>query len=160
MCFCSIREIGFRQLRDGNARGATLRPKDHDMMMKTLRRQRNPFGENVIHVSAGFVAKERPHVVETLSTLGPHLGRWDPREVDIDVSLQNRGGNEQSITLRMKLPGLPPLVAVAENTDVNRALSEAKRELIRQFERQKSAREPMTNRRLSRATIRHPGASA
>jgi len=118
------------------------------------------FRENVIRVGAGFVAKEHAFVLDSLSMLGPHLGRWDPREVDIDVSLQNRGGNEQSITLRMRLPGLPPLVAVAENTDVNRALSEAKRELIRQFERQKSAREPMTNRRLSRATIRHPGASA
>jgi hypothetical protein len=62
--------------------------------------------------------------------------------------------------LRTTLPGQPPLVAVAENPDINRALSEAKRELIRQLEQQKSAREPMNNRRLRRATIRHPGGSA
>jgi hypothetical protein len=106
------------------------------------------------------VAKERPFVLDSLSTLGPYLGRWDPRDVDIDVSLQDRGGNEQRITLRTTLPGLPPLVAVAENPDVARALGEAKRELIRQLEHQKSAREPMNNPRLRRATIRHPGASA
>jgi hypothetical protein len=50
---------------------------------------------------------------------------------------------------------LQPLIAVAENPDITRALCDAKRELIRRIEHQKSAREPMNNRRLS-ATIRHP----
>ena len=130
------------------------------MMSKSNDEQRINFRENVIRVGAGFVAKERALVLDSLSTLEPHLGRWDPRDVDVDVSLQDRGGNEQRITLRTTLPGLPLLVAVAENPDVGRALGEAKRELIRQLEHQKSAREPMNNRRLRRASIRHPGASA
>ena len=130
------------------------------MMSKSNDEQRINFRENVIRVGAGFVAKERRLVLDSLSTLEPHLGRWDPRDVDVDVSLQDRGGNEQRITLRTTLPGLPLLVAVAENPDIGRALGEAKRELIRQLEHQKSAREPMNNRRLRRASIRHPGASA
>jgi ribosome-associated translation inhibitor RaiA len=73
--------------------------------------------------------------------------------VDIDVSVRDRGGKEQRVILRTSLPGLPSLVAVAENKDLTRALSEAKRELIRQLEHQKSAREPMRSR-LRRATIR------
>jgi hypothetical protein len=113
--------------------------------------------ENAIHVGAGFVAKEHQHVVDTLLALGTHLGRWDPRDVELDVSLQDRGGNEQRVTLRTVLPGRPPLIAVAENTDIDCALSEAKRELIRQLEHQKSERDPMHNRRLREATIRHPG---
>jgi ribosome-associated translation inhibitor RaiA len=129
-------------------------------MNKSDDKQRIILRENVIRVGAGFVAKERAFVLDSLSTLAPHLGRWDPCDVDIDVSLQDRGGNEQRITLRTSLPGLPPLVAVAENPDITRALAEAKRELIRQLEHQKSAREPMNNRRLRRATIRHPRASA
>jgi len=129
-------------------------------MSKSDDKQRMILRENAIRVGAGFVAKERSLVLDSLATLGPHLGRWDPGDVDIDVSLQDRGGNEQRITLRTTLPGLPPLVAVAENADVTHALSEAKRELIRQLEHQKSAREPMNNRRLRRATIRRPGASA
>ena len=129
-------------------------------MSKSDDEQRINFRENAIRVGAGFVAKERPLVLDSLSTLGPHLGRWDPHDVDIDVSLQDRGGNEQRVTLRTNLPGLPPLVAVAENPDITRALADAKRELIRQLEHQKSAREPMNNRRLRRATIRHPGTSA
>jgi ribosome-associated translation inhibitor RaiA len=118
------------------------------------------FRENVIHVGAGFVAKERPHVLDALAAVEPHLGRWDPNDVDIDVTLQDRGGTEQRITLRTTLPGRPPLVAVADNPDLNRALCEAKRELVRQLEHQKSAREPMRNRRLRNATIRHPDTSA
>jgi hypothetical protein len=129
-------------------------------MSKSDDKHRIILPENVIRVGAGFVAKERPLVVDSLSTLGPHLGRWDPRDVDIDVSLQDRGGNEQRVTLRTTLPRLSPLVAVAVNPDITRALCEAKRELIRQLEHQKSAREPMNNRRLRRATIRHPRASA
>ena len=124
-------------------------------MSKFDEKQRNVFRENVIHVGAGFVAKERPHVVEALSTLEPHLGRWDPNDVNVEVSLQDRGRKEQRVTLRTSLPGLPPLVAVAENPDITRALCDAKGALIRQIEHQKSAREPMNNRRLS-ATIRHP----
>ncbi|VBA46693.1 hypothetical protein LAUMK13_05712 [Mycobacterium innocens] len=122
-------------------------------MMRTLaRRQRNGFHENVIRVGAGFVAKERPHVVATLSTLGPHLGKWDSRDVNVVVSLQDRGGKEQRVILRTSLPGVAPLVAVAQNPDITRALCDAKRELIRQIEHHKSARKPMKNRRLS-ATI-------
>jgi ribosome-associated translation inhibitor RaiA len=135
------------------------RVRSEATMSRSDDKERITFRENVIRVGSGFVAKERPLVLDSLSTLAPHLGRWDPRDVDIDVSLQDRGGNEQRITLRTRLPGLPPLVAVAENPDVARALGEAKRELIRQLEHQKSAREPMNNRRR-RTTIRHPGISA
>src|ERR1700704_1241081 len=124
--------------------------------MKSDGEQRDIFGENVLHIGAGFKEKERPHVLEALSTLGPHLlGRWDPRDMDVEVSLQDRGGKEQRVTLRTSLPGRPPLVAVAENPDISHALSEAKRELIRQLEHQKSARDPMSRRRRSSATIRH-----
>src|SRR5215208_7123323 len=43
----------------------TMKTSDHQ--------RRNTLSENVIHVGTGFVAKERPHVVEALSTLGPHF---------------------------------------------------------------------------------------
>jgi hypothetical protein len=124
--------------------------------MKADDEQRDALGENVLHFAAGFKEKEYPHVLETLSTLGPHLlGRWDPRDIDVEISLQDRGGKEQRVTLRTSLPGHPPLVAVAENADITRAICDAKRELIRQLEHQKSARDPMSSRRRSSATIRH-----
>ena len=124
--------------------------------MKSEDGERDILGENVLHIGAGFQEKERPHVLETLSTLGPHLlGRWDPRDVDVEVSLQERGGKEQRVTLRTSLPGRAPLVAVAGNPDVTHALTEAKRELIRQLEHQKSVHDPMSGRHGSGSTIRH-----
>ena len=66
---------------------------------------------------------------------------------------------EQRVILRTSLPGLPPLIAVAENSGITRALCDAKRELIWQIEHQKSVRVPMNDRQLS-ATIRHPDTSA
>jgi ribosome-associated translation inhibitor RaiA len=129
-------------------------------MRKSDNGQRIIFGENVIHVGAGFVAKERPHVMQALSTLALHLGRWDMSAVDVEVTLQDRGGKEQRVTLRTRLPGLSQLIAVAEGPDITRALNEAKRELIRQLEHQKSAREPMKSRRLRRPTIRRAAALA
>ena len=121
-------------------------------MSNSSHERRNIFRENVIHVGAGFAAKERGYVVDALSTLAPHLGRWDPRNVDVEVTVQDRGGDEQRVTLRTMLPGFTQLIASAENPDISRAITAAKRELIRQLEHQKSAREPMHNRRLRRAT--------
>jgi ribosome-associated translation inhibitor RaiA len=121
---------------------------------------RTPLGDYVLHMGAGFVAKERPHVLEALATLESHLGRWDASDVSLEVSLQDRGRKEQRVTLRTTLPGLPSLVAVADDHDITRALHEARDELIRQLEHQKSAREPMHSRKLGRDTIRHPGSSA
>lgn len=120
----------------------------------------NPLGKYVLHVGVGFVAKERPHVLEALAGLGSHLGRWDPHDVSLEVSLQDRGRKEQRVTLRTTLPGREPLVAVADNPDITRALNEAKRELIQQLEHQKSTREPMHSRKVGHDTIRHPGTSA
>jgi|SRR5215212_2957847 len=120
-------------------------------------REKNTLREDAIRVGAGFEAKERQHVTDVLSTLGSHMGSWNLRDVTMDVSLQDRGGKEQRVTLRTVLPGRPPLVAVAENSDLDRGLSEAKRELIRQLEHQKATRQPMKSRRLREATIRHPG---
>ncbi len=113
-------------------------------------------GEFVVHIGVGFAAKERPHVREILSTLRAHLGRWNPEDVSVEVSLQDRGRREQRVTLRTVLPGRPPLTAVAQDADLTRALVHAKHELIRQLEHQRMVREPMHNRRLSAKTIRHP----
>jgi ribosome-associated translation inhibitor RaiA len=119
------------------------------------------FEEHAIHVGTGFKAHERPHVVATLATLGAHLRRSNPDAVGVEVSMQDRGGKEQRVTLRTALPGLPPqLVAVAADRDLTRALSEAKRELIRQIDHRKAAREPMNNRQLRSETIRHPESGA
>ena len=128
-------------------------------MSTSENQRRDVFAEHTLHMGAGFKEQERSHVLETLSGLGARLGRWDPNDVDVEVSVQNRGGKEQRVTLRTTLPGRPRVLAVADDPDLTRALGEAKRELIRQIEHQKSAREPMKNRQLRSKSIRQPGAA-
>ena len=93
-------------------------------MRKYESQQRNAFRENAIHVGTGFVAKERSHVVDTVGA----VRTWESgirSDVDLEF-LQDRGGKEQRVTLRTTLPGYEPLIAVAENSDINHALSEVK----------------------------------
>src|ERR1700758_2886434 len=66
--------------------------------------RRNALNDRVFHIGAGFTEREHPHVIETLSGLGPHLGRWHPTDVDVEVSLQDRGGIEQHVTYDLAWP--------------------------------------------------------
>ncbi|WP_231913776.1 MULTISPECIES: hypothetical protein [unclassified Rhodococcus (in: high G+C Gram-positive bacteria)] len=127
-------------------------------MSTTDDKRRDVLDEHTLRMGAGFKEKDRAHVREVLSALAPHLGRWDPSDVDVEISVKDRGGKEQRVTLRTTLPGLPPLVAAATDPHLVQALGAAKHELIRQIEDQKSAREPKNNRQLRNKTIRHLGA--
>ncbi len=114
--------------------------------------QRHDVLDEVLRFGAGVRDGERRWVLEALSALVPHLARWDPNDVDIEISVKDRDGKEQHVTLRADLPGYSPLVAVAADRNLDRALAEAKRELIRQIEDQKTMREPKHNRQLRKKT--------
>lgn len=129
-------------------------------MSSTDNARRDRLDERSLRLGAGFKEQEREQVLEALSALGPHLARWDPSEVEVDVSVHERGGREQRVTLRAHLPCCPPLVAVRHDSDLVRALAEARRDLITQIDRHKAEREPKRNRHLRQDTIRRPGSSA
>jgi ribosome-associated translation inhibitor RaiA len=106
----------------------------------------------VLRLGAGFHEDDRLWVLNALAALAPHLARWDPDDVDLEISVKHRDGKEQQVTLRADLPGYPPLVAKVADRDLDRALAEAKRELVRQIEDEKSKREPKDNRLLRKKT--------
>ncbi|MEK6437881.1 hypothetical protein [Pseudonocardia sp. T1-2H] len=108
--------------------------------------------QEVLRLGAGFRDVDRPWVLEALSALGSHLARWNPDQVSVKVAVKDRGSKEQRVTLQVDLPGFPPLVAGAADRHLERALAEAKREVIRQIEDETSAREPKSNRHLRRRT--------
>jgi ribosome-associated translation inhibitor RaiA len=104
--------------------------------------------DDVLRVGAGFTDDDRRWVLDALESLAPHLARWDSADVDVEISVKHRGGKEQQVTLQADLPGYPPLVAKATDRQLDRAIAEAKHELIRQIEDEKSKREPKDNRHL------------
>jgi ribosome-associated translation inhibitor RaiA len=90
----------------------------------------------------GFSAAHRSHVLELLSSLERHLARWDPEQVDLEISVKDRHGPEQKVTLETWLPKWPPLVATSSAHDLDHAVIEARNELIRQIEDEKGKRGP------------------
>jgi ribosome-associated translation inhibitor RaiA len=101
-----------------------------------------------LRFSGGFHADDRAHVLEVLAPLEKHLARWSADEADLQVSVKDRGGPEQRVTLDLRLPGWPALVAKGADVDLDRALHEARKELMRQIEDERSRRDPKDNRKL------------
>jgi ribosome-associated translation inhibitor RaiA len=104
--------------------------------------------DGALRLRAGFSEDERPHVLEALASLGPHLARWEPEDIALELSVKDRGDTDQRVTLQATLPGLPPLVATSADRDLDHALAEVKRDLIRQLEDAKGRRSPKDNRML------------
>ncbi|SRR5216683_2993449 len=89
---------------------------------------------------AGFGAADRRHVLELLSSLTRHLARWKPEKVDLEISVKDRGGPEQKVTLEALLPGLAVVVATAADRELDHAVIAARKELIRQIDDEKAKR--------------------
>jgi ribosome-associated translation inhibitor RaiA len=109
--------------------------------------------DETVHLSGGFSEADRPRVLDALAALLPHLSRWEPPGMSVEVSVKDRDGREQAVTLRAELPGYPTLVAKGANPNLDSALAAAKRELIRQVEDEKKKRDPKNNRHLRKKPI-------
>lgn len=95
-------------------------------MVSETENQRRDVLDEVLHFGGGFKDGEPPWQLEALSALVPHLARWDPNDVDVEVSVKDRDGNDQHLILRVDLTrrgqGLaidPARVRVAEECDVS-----------------------------------------
>jgi hypothetical protein len=102
--------------------------------------------EQSLRLGAGLDGDDRPRVLEALGQLGSHLSRWTPGQVDLEVSVKDRDGPGQKVTLQAWPAGWPHLVAVSHDRDLDHALAEARRELIRQIEDERSRRKPLKHR--------------
>jgi ribosome-associated translation inhibitor RaiA len=97
--------------------------------------------EERLRLGAGFGAEDRDHVLEILSPLGKHLAHWSPEQVDLEISVKNRGGHEQKVTLEAWLPRWPSLVATSAEREFDHALIDVRKDMIRQIEDEKTKRE-------------------
>jgi len=74
--------------------------------------------EEALRPGAGFHEQDRRWVIERLAPLGKHLARWRPDQVDVEVSVKDRDGDEQQVTLDASIPHWPHLVARAADRDL------------------------------------------
>jgi ribosome-associated translation inhibitor RaiA len=108
--------------------------------------ENSPMGtlEEHLRLGAGFAAADRPRILGALSALAPHLSGW---EHDLEVSLKDTEGKDQKLTLQAWLGGRAHLVATSHERDLDDALAEVRRDLIRQIADEKSRREPRQRRK-------------
>src|SRR5688572_30911609 len=105
--------------------------------------------EEHLRFGAGFAAADRQRILGALSALTPHLSGWEHDQVDLELSLKDTEGPDQKVTLQAGLAGRSHLVAISHERDLDQALADVPRDLIRQSEHESSRREP-TNRRKTR----------
>ncbi|GAA1271480.1 hypothetical protein GCM10009609_38260 [Pseudonocardia aurantiaca] len=108
--------------------------------------------EERLRVGAGFAAADRPRILGALSALAPHLSGWEHDQVDLEVSLKDAEGPDQKVTLQVWLAGRAHLVATSHERDVDHALAEVRRDMVRQIEDERSRREPRKRRRTRKTT--------
>jgi hypothetical protein len=83
--------------------------------------------EERLRLSGGFSAEDRDHVLGLLASLGKHLAHWGPEQVDLELTIKNRGGLEQKLTLEAWLPRWPSLVATSVDRDLDRGVTDVRR---------------------------------
>ena len=103
--------------------------------------------EERLRLGAGFAAADRPRILHALSALVPHLSGWEHHQVDLEASIKDADGPDQKVTLQAWLAGRAHLVATSHERDLDHALAEVRRELIRQIEDERSRRDPREGRK-------------
>jgi hypothetical protein len=103
-----------------------------------------------LRLGAGFAAADRAHVLDILSSLDRHLAHWSPDRVDLEISVKDRRGPEQKVTLEAWLPGWQPLVATSAGRELDHALVDVRKDMIRRIEDEKTRRGPHKGRARER----------
>ncbi|HWH13938.1 MAG TPA: hypothetical protein VNT51_04275 [Miltoncostaeaceae bacterium] len=101
-----------------------------------------------LRLGAGWQDSERDDVLARLSQLDNRLKSFRADEVDMELSVKERGGPQQKVTLECWLAGLPRVVGTAEEPDLMRGLTRARDEVITQITQVLGRREPKANRHL------------
>lgn len=105
-----------------------------------------------LRLDHGFSQADQEWVTKALAGLATHLNGWHADQIDLEISVKERDGNDQRVTLEASIAGLPKLVATSGEADLYQAIAEVRKELIRQVEDQKSRRDPSHHR----ASPKHP----
>jgi ribosome-associated translation inhibitor RaiA len=105
--------------------------------------------EERLRLGSGFGMAERTRVLRALAGLAPHLAGWNPEQVQLEVSMKDREGRGQRVTLEAWLSGWPHFVATSHEDDLDHALTEVRENLIRQIDDAKTRRRTRSAGRTS-----------
>jgi hypothetical protein len=103
-----------------------------------------------VRLRGGFSEADRQWVVDDLADRARRLARWRPEQVEVEVGAEDRGALRKQVTVKVRVPGRPPLVGHGVDPDVGRALREARNEVIQQIDEETTTpRDPTPHRTLN-----------
>jgi ribosome-associated translation inhibitor RaiA len=98
-------------------------------------------------LGGGLGPDDRAHIVDHWSRLDQRLRSYRADEVELILTVKERDTPSQHTTLEARIARQPSLVATSTETDLDRALTEVRDDLIRQLTDAKNRSEPRKNRR-------------
>ena len=111
-----------------------------------------------LRLAAGLGEGERPLLVRRLARLDAQLTRYRADQVDMELSVKDRGTRGQRLTLECWIAGRPRLVASSADHDLDTAVSRVREGMRRQLDDTATRREPRNNRLLRRSPPAAPNA--
>lgn len=101
-----------------------------------------------LRLATGVGNDEREAVLERLEPLGRRLASFPPETLELELSVKERGGADQRMTLECWISGRDRLVATSSRADFDAGLIEVRDDLMRQVNDSVTRREPRNNRNL------------
>ena len=89
-----------------------------------------------LRVVPEFRPDEHEKVRDTLfGRLDRRLKRWDPEQVELEISVKDRDTKSQHVALECWISGLPKIVGTSKETDLDKAVVEVRDDVWRQIDR-------------------------
>ena len=114
----------------------------------------SPSGASVLddrlRLGTGFSESERPGIIGRLSALDRRLGSFPEDSLDLELSIKEREGADQRVTLECWMAGQSRLVSTSAKPSLQDALTEVRDDMVRQVEGATTRQEPRNNRSLRR----------
>ncbi len=84
-------------------------------------------------LGTGFQMSEREEIVAQFAPLGARLRSFDADTVDMELSVKERDGADQHVTLEIWVAGRERLVSMSSRGDLRAALQEVRDDSVRQL---------------------------
>jgi ribosome-associated translation inhibitor RaiA len=105
-----------------------------------------------LHLATGFLSSEREWIVRRLAALGSRLRSFPDTQVELEISLKERRGADQRVTLECWISRTPRLhlVSTSSAQELAVAVGEVRDDLIRQVDDAKTRTETRSRQRRDR----------
>ncbi len=94
-----------------------------------------------LRLATGFAMSEREDIVEQFAPLGARLRSFDQDAVDMELSVKERDGADQHVTLEIWIAGRERLVSTSSRAELRAALQEVRDDSVRQLNDEITRRE-------------------